>query len=149
MQGSIRWWARTHRIHHRYTDTDLDPYNAKWGLWWTHVGWMLVKSPSFEEKVERERTKREALERERIGLGDGKTRVRVARVDVSDLDRNWVVRMQHEWYFLAALIWGALIPVCAVGLASGRWREGLVWAGLVRLVFVHHVCSIRHYSLQK
>ena len=30
-QGSIRWWSRGHRSHHRYTDTDLDPYNAQRG----------------------------------------------------------------------------------------------------------------------
>ena len=25
VEGSIRWWARDHRAHHRYTDTDKDP----------------------------------------------------------------------------------------------------------------------------
>ncbi|KAK0432097.1 delta 9-fatty acid desaturase protein [Desarmillaria tabescens] len=28
VEGSIKWWTRGHRAHHRYTDTDLDPYNA-------------------------------------------------------------------------------------------------------------------------
>lgn len=31
VEGSIKWWARGHRAHHRYTDTDLDPYNAHKG----------------------------------------------------------------------------------------------------------------------
>ncbi|KAH1431647.1 stearoyl-CoA 9-desaturase [Aspergillus fumigatus] len=26
-QGSIRWWARGHRVHHRYTDTEKGPYS--------------------------------------------------------------------------------------------------------------------------
>ncbi|KAH9263009.1 hypothetical protein BASA83_013688 [Batrachochytrium salamandrivorans] len=26
VQGSIRWWSRGHRAHHRYTDTPKDPY---------------------------------------------------------------------------------------------------------------------------
>lgn len=43
VEGSIRWWARGHRAHHRYTDTDLDPYNAHKGLLWSHTGWMLLK----------------------------------------------------------------------------------------------------------
>jgi len=34
VQGAILWWARGHRSHHRYTDTDLDPYNAERGFWW-------------------------------------------------------------------------------------------------------------------
>lgn len=32
VQGSIRWWSRKHRYHHRFTDTELDPYNSKYGL---------------------------------------------------------------------------------------------------------------------
>ncbi|KAF6757738.1 delta 9-fatty acid desaturase protein [Ephemerocybe angulata] len=41
--GSIKWWSRGHRAHHRYTDTDLDPYNAHKGFFYSHIGWMLVK----------------------------------------------------------------------------------------------------------
>ena len=29
VQGSAKWWCRHHRVHHRYTDTDLDPYSAR------------------------------------------------------------------------------------------------------------------------
>ncbi|KAJ2298288.1 stearoyl-CoA 9-desaturase, partial [Coemansia sp. RSA 2706] len=43
VQGSIFWWARDHRVHHRYTDTFRDPYNALEGFWHSHIGWMLVK----------------------------------------------------------------------------------------------------------
>ncbi|KAK9585430.1 stearoyl-CoA 9-desaturase [Aspergillus fumigatus] len=28
-QGSIRWWARGHRVHHRYTDTEKGPYSVR------------------------------------------------------------------------------------------------------------------------
>lgn len=42
-EGSIRWWARDHRAHHRYTDTDKDPYNARAGLFYSHLGWMLLR----------------------------------------------------------------------------------------------------------
>ncbi|KAF7354276.1 Acyl-CoA desaturase [Mycena venus] len=43
VQGPIKWWSRGHRAHHRYTDTELDPYNAQEGFWYSHMGWMLVK----------------------------------------------------------------------------------------------------------
>ncbi|KAG8733430.1 hypothetical protein FRC11_006317 [Ceratobasidium sp. 423] len=43
VQGSIKWWSRGHRAHHRYTDTDLDPYGAHHGLIWSHIGWMVFK----------------------------------------------------------------------------------------------------------
>ncbi|KAJ7282415.1 delta9-fatty acid desaturase, partial [Mycena rebaudengoi] len=32
VEGSIKWWLRSHRAHHRYTDTELDPYNAGEGF---------------------------------------------------------------------------------------------------------------------
>ena len=32
VQGSAQWWSRGHRAHHRYTDTDLDPYSAHKGI---------------------------------------------------------------------------------------------------------------------
>lgn len=44
VQGSIKWWSRGHRAHHRYTDTELDPYNAHWGFFWSHVGELPFKA---------------------------------------------------------------------------------------------------------
>jgi stearoyl-CoA desaturase (delta-9 desaturase) len=36
-------WSRKHRLHHQHTDTPKDPYNAKRGLWYSHLGWVLEK----------------------------------------------------------------------------------------------------------
>lgn len=32
VEGSARWWSRDHRAHHRYTDTEKDPYSVRKGL---------------------------------------------------------------------------------------------------------------------
>jgi len=37
------WWAGHHRIHHRYTDTEMDPHTPRKGFWWSHVGWILSR----------------------------------------------------------------------------------------------------------
>lgn len=42
-QGSIKWWVERHRLHHRFTDTANDPYNAKRGFWFSHIGWIMKK----------------------------------------------------------------------------------------------------------
>jgi stearoyl-CoA desaturase (delta-9 desaturase) len=42
-QGSIKWWSLRHRLHHRYTDTEHDPYNATRGFWYSHMGWLFEK----------------------------------------------------------------------------------------------------------
>ena len=40
------WWAGHHRIHHRYSDTPVDPHTPKKGFWWSHVGWILADDTS-------------------------------------------------------------------------------------------------------
>lgn len=40
-QGSALKWSSDHRIHHRYEDTDRDPYSINRGFWHAHMGWMM------------------------------------------------------------------------------------------------------------
>ncbi|KAI8072610.1 delta-9 desaturase [Gongronella butleri] len=119
-QGSIRWWARGHRAHHRYIDTDKDPYSASRGLFFAHFGWMLLKRPLN----------------------------RVGKADVSDLKNDWLVQFQHKYYWLVALVMGVAVPTAVPGL-WGDYMGGLVYAGVVRLVLAHHamfcVNSLAHY----
>jgi fatty-acid desaturase len=42
-EGSVLWWCRDHRAHHRYSDTEKDPYGVNKGFLWAHIGWLLVK----------------------------------------------------------------------------------------------------------
>ncbi|KAF7972781.1 hypothetical protein HWV62_42279 [Athelia sp. TMB] len=120
VQGSIKWWSRGHRAHHRYTDTDLDPYNAHRGFFYSHIGWMLLKP------------------RRRDGVAD-----------VSDLSRNAVVKWQHRNYLALILFMGFILPTIVCGFGWGDWKGGYVYAGVVRLVFVHHstfcVNSLAHW----
>nr|XP_020458823.1 uncharacterized protein LOC109961932 [Monopterus albus] len=50
-QNDIYEWSRDHRAHHKYSETDADPHNAKRGFFFSHVGWLLVrKHPDVIEK---------------------------------------------------------------------------------------------------
>lgn len=118
VQGSIRWWARGHRAHHRYTDTDLDPYNAHKGLLWSHIGWMIFKP------------------RRKPGVAD-----------VSDLSKNNIVKWQHRHYIKLVFAMGVILPTLVAGFGWGDWKGGYVYAGLLRLVFVHHV-SLESLSVE-
>ena len=42
-QSDIHTWARDHRLHHKFTETDADPHNPLRGLFFAHVGWLLTK----------------------------------------------------------------------------------------------------------
>ncbi|KAG1048422.1 hypothetical protein G6F43_009188 [Rhizopus delemar] len=121
VEGSIYWWSRGHRAHHRWTDTDKDPYSAHRGFFFSHFGWMLVKRPN-----------------NRIGYAD-----------VADLKADSVVAFQHRLYPYFALGMGFLFPTLVAGLGWGDFRGGFFYAAVARLVFVHHatfcVNSLAHY----
>ncbi|KAJ7062300.1 delta 9-fatty acid desaturase [Mycena amicta] len=120
VQGSIKWWSRGHRAHHRFTDTQLDPYNATEGFWYSHIGWLIVKP-----------------------------RIRPGTADVSDLVKDPVVRWQQKYYHALILTMGFVVPTVIPWLAWGDLRGGYVYAALLRLTFVHHstfcVNSLAHW----
>ncbi|KAJ6486729.1 delta 9-fatty acid desaturase protein [Mycena sanguinolenta] len=120
VEGSIKWWSRGHRAHHRYTDTELDPYNAGQGFWYSHMGWMLIKP------------------RRKPGVAD-----------VSDLSKNEVVRWQHRYYISLILLMSFVLPTAIPWLCWGDARGGYFYAGFARLLFVHHstfcVNSLAHW----
>ncbi|KAI0313334.1 delta9-fatty acid desaturase [Amylostereum chailletii] len=119
-QGTIKWWARGHRAHHRYTDTPLDPYDITKGLMWAHIGWIVFKP------------------RRRQGVSD-----------ISDLRASHVVRWQAKHYLWLLLFMALGLPTLIPGLCWGDWRGGFVYAGAVRLCCVYHstwcVNSLAHY----
>lgn len=122
-QGSILWWGRNHRIHHRYIDTDRDPYNAKRGFWYSHLGWMIMKQ---DYSV-------------------------LGHADVSDLKANKIVMFQHRHYFHLAFLSGIILPTLICGLGWGDWLGGYFYAGLLKLVLLHHatffINSLAHSPL--
>jgi len=44
-------WAHDHRLHHRYVDTEKDPYNIKKGFWHAHFLWLMKKREAFHPEV--------------------------------------------------------------------------------------------------
>ena len=118
MEFSALRWARDHRNHHRYVDTDLDPHSIRRGPLWAHVGWTV-----FEEPPDR------------------------GWDNVPDLLSNPRVMWQHRWWRHLGLGLGLGIPTL-VGALLGRPLGGLLWGGFLRIVLVHHatfsVNSIAH-----
>ncbi len=48
-QGGPIQWVGLHRVHHKYSDTDLDPHDSNKGFWWSHFGWMLHQIPADQD----------------------------------------------------------------------------------------------------
>jgi stearoyl-CoA desaturase (delta-9 desaturase) len=51
IQGSALSWSHDHRLHHRYTDKEGDPYNVKKGLLHAHILWLFEKRPKIDQKI--------------------------------------------------------------------------------------------------
>lgn len=107
-QQSILEWASDHRRHHLNIDEDEDPYNIKKGFAWAHIGWMLLEDPRPKDYS-----------------------------NVPDLVADPLIRFQHTHYVPVAIGMGFVLPF-AIGLATGHPWGALLWAGLVRMVVVHH-----------
>jgi stearoyl-CoA desaturase (delta-9 desaturase) len=48
------WWASTHRVHHRYSDTERDVHSPlRRGFWWSHAGWWMSRrnEPVHEDLI--------------------------------------------------------------------------------------------------
>ncbi|MEQ1921208.1 MAG: fatty acid desaturase [Pyrinomonadaceae bacterium] len=41
MQDPPDKWIATHRMHHKFVDTDKDPHSARSGFWWPQIGWVV------------------------------------------------------------------------------------------------------------
>ncbi|OJJ38018.1 hypothetical protein ASPWEDRAFT_739310, partial [Aspergillus wentii DTO 134E9] len=120
-EGSIRWWARKHRAHHRYTDTVKDPYSVHKGLLYAHIGWLVMRQ-------------------------DPK---RAGRTDTPDLDLDPVVVWQNSYFLWIAPVMALLLPISVPGVLWGDWKGGFVYAGLLRMAYIHNVTfcvnSLAHY----
>lgn len=109
-QNSILIWASGHRRHHRHVDdNDKDPYSAKRGFWFSHIGWMLREYDSAKEDFSNAR----------------------------DLQRDPIVMWQHRHYLAIVLTMNFLPPIL-VGLATGEMIGSLLLVGVLRLVLNHH-----------
>ena len=110
MQNSILIWGSQHRTHHRFVDdVDKDPYSARRGFWFSHMGWILRNYPSGENDFSNAR----------------------------DLERDPIVMWQHRYYLPLVLFMNIPFPLL-LGWALGDVWGVFLLAGLLRLVVNHH-----------
>ena len=122
LEGSVITWVADHRKHHAFTDQEGDPHSphlsgpgflgAIRGLWHAHVGWL------FETVGQ--------AERERFA---------------PDLMKDHMIRVIDRLFLLWAAL-GLAVPFAIgwlIGGSLGVALTTLLWAGLVRVLLLHHV----------
>jgi stearoyl-CoA desaturase (Delta-9 desaturase) len=122
IQGAAIDWAVDHRTHHAFSDKEGDPHSphhgfsgSVWGrlqgLGHAHVGWLFDHN-----RIDQERYAKDLLQDRMV-------------VTISRLFPLWIVL-------------SFAIPFALGGAVTGTWTgafTGLVWGGLVRLFFNHHI----------
>jgi stearoyl-CoA desaturase (delta-9 desaturase) len=123
VQGPVISWVADHRKHHAHTDEEGDPHSPHVGhgdgvrgvlagLWHAHTGWLMSTQ----------------------GRADWK---RYAPDLYEDRGMRTISRR-----FVPILLAGLALPALAGYLVSGTVAgaaTGLLWGGLVRIFFVHHI----------
>jgi stearoyl-CoA desaturase (delta-9 desaturase) len=111
LENSIAAWASGHRKHHRFIDDDdNDPYSAKRGFWFSHIGWMLREYPSGKHEY----------------------------TNIPDVMADPIAAFQHRHYVPLVLIMNIAFPLALGWLVGDVWGVFLL-GGLLRLVINHHV----------
>ncbi|MBE1299558.1 MAG: acyl-CoA desaturase [Alteromonadaceae bacterium] len=112
LQNSILHWSSDHRVHHKHVDTNgKDPYSAKKGFWFSHIGWMLREYQAHRYDDYN---------------------------NCKDLQKDKIVMWQHNHYLAIMLGANFGIPML-LGWLNGDILGMLLLAGVFRLVVVHHI----------
>jgi len=123
VQGPVISWVADHRKHHAHADEEGDPHSPHVGhgpgvrgvlagLWHAHVGWLFTNQGRAERR-------------------------RYAPDLTEDAGMRWINR-----HFVALVGMSLLLPAAAGWALTGRVTgalTGLLWGGLVRIFFQHHV----------
>lgn len=115
-QQSALQWSAQHRDHHRYVDTDRDPYSIGKGFFYAHIGWLIFW-------------------KHETNYGN-----------VKQLQKDSLIMHQHRYYILWAIGAGIVTPVLIGLLTGHLLGALLIGVGLrLTLVyhttfFVNSVC---------
>ncbi|XP_075974459.1 acyl-CoA Delta-9 desaturase-like [Anticarsia gemmatalis] len=104
LQDAVVDWVREHRMHHKYSETDADPHNAKRGFFFSHIGWLLIrKHPDIKAK--------------------GHT------IDLEDVRNDPVLKFQKRYYrIIAPLACFVIPPYVATLWGESPWNAFFVCA---------------------
>jgi stearoyl-CoA desaturase (delta-9 desaturase) len=111
LQNSALHWSSDHRIHHKHVDNnDKDPYSAKRGFWFSHIGWMLreYNANTYTDYS-----------------------------NCRDLQKDKIVMWQYKYYVPLALATNFGFPIL-LGAIYGDMIGMLLVVGVLRLVLSHH-----------
>ncbi|XP_023954053.1 acyl-CoA Delta-9 desaturase-like [Bicyclus anynana] len=114
-QNSLYQWVRDHRVHHKFSDTDADPHNVNRGLFFSHIGWLMLKK---NEQV----------------LEAGKL------IDMSDITGDPLLRYFDRNFIWLKTLFCYVIPfIVNFYLLGETWQGVVAWQFFLRFLITFHV----------
>ncbi|XP_061724735.1 acyl-CoA Delta(11) desaturase-like [Cydia pomonella] len=123
-QTSVIQWCRDHRCHHKFCDTDADPHDSTKGLFFSHIGWLMVRR--HPDVIKKGRT-----------------------LDMSDLKENPVLQFQMKYYLYLSIFLAFILPAL---IPYYFWQESFNTAyhiSLLRLIIFSHVTFLINSAAHK
>ena len=122
-QGSLYHWVRDHRMHHRYTDTELDHHSIQDGFWYSHIGWLFFKK-------------------------NQQLRDAASKIDMSDIEQDSLVMFQKRNYTVVSNLFCFVLPTIYGYCVWDSWWIGYFYFGVLRWILLLHstwcVNSVAH-----
>ena len=122
-QGSIYHWVRDHRMHHRHTDSELDPHSIQYGFWYSHMGWLFFKK-------------------------NQQLRDAASKIDMSDIEQDSLVMFQKRNYTVLSTVCCFILPTLYGYSQWNSWWIGYIYFGVLRWILLLHatwcVNSVAH-----
>lgn len=124
-QNSVYEWARDHRVHHKFTDTNADPHNSKRGFFFSHMGWLLCKKHPDVKK-----------------FGD--------KIDMSDLKNDPCVMFQHNHYLVLMVFISFILPAAIPCLLwNETFKASFLNASVFRYILSLHLTWLINSAAHK
>lgn len=112
-QNDIIEWSRDHRCHHKWTDTNADPHNINRGIFFSHMGWLLVRKHP-------------------------QVKTRGAGLDLSDLFADPLLRFQRRFYLPLVFLFCFLLPTA---VPAFFWAEN-VWVAFYSIALFRYCFTL-------
>lgn len=131
LEGPVADWVADHRKHHAHTDVEGDPHSPHLGegsglkgLFHAHLGWIFHE----EDRADSAKYAKDILEDPSLSL----------------------ISRQFPALAIIGVLLPGLLGYALHGFEIAGLLTGLLWGGLVRLFFLHHVTwsinSVCHFS---
>ncbi|KAI1305881.1 Delta(9)-fatty-acid desaturase fat-7 [Halotydeus destructor] len=111
-ENCIYIWVRDHKVHHKFSDSDVDPYNVQRGFFFAHMGWLLRrKHPELKMATK--------------------------KLDFGDLLKSPIVKFQRDYYWY--LYFGVAIASTAIPVIC--WNE-TIWRSYLAAFVLRYLTTL-------